>query len=147
MGRGLIDKILRFMGVQAEPEEAPAEESPPEQKQETPRWPKKRTPAPVVSFPGQKSQMRVVVLEPLSYDEAQVIADHLKARRPVVLRVFDLDRDLAKRIVDFASGTIYALDGSIHRLGEGIYFFAPPNVLIEADDDFNSDEFFKKLID
>ena len=74
-----------------------------------------------MNLPSQRQPIRVVVLEPLSYDEVQQIADHLKGRRPVILRVTDLDRDLAKRIVDFASGTIYALDGSVQQLGDGIY--------------------------
>ncbi|MGI6559031.1 MAG: cell division protein SepF [Limnochordia bacterium] len=130
---GFLDRVLGLMGVQVEHEEE-SEAAPTVPEEKPSRWQRKRTPAPVVNLPSQRQPIRVVVLEPLSYDEVQQIADHLKGRRPVILRVTDLDRDLAKRIVDFASGTIYALDGSVQQLGDGIYLFAPNNVVIDADE-------------
>lgn len=91
----------------------------------------------LVSLPNQKaspfSGLRVMVLEPRTFEEVQQIADHLKERRPVIVSLESVDRDLSKRIVDFVSGTTYALDGNVQRIGESIFLFTPSNVSIEGD--------------
>ena len=62
----------------------------------------------VVSLHSQKN-IRVVLIEPHTYDEAQEIADNLKSHRPVVVNLQRVHREQAMRIVDFLSGTVYAL--------------------------------------
>jgi cell division inhibitor SepF len=74
-----------------------------------------------------------VVLEPRSFEEARAGADHLKARRPLLVNLRGTDRDLARRIVDFACGVTYAVDGQMQRVGEEIFLFTPSTVTVVAD--------------
>jgi len=85
----------------------------------------------VVSIHSQKN-VRVVLSEPRSYDEAQEIADHLRSRRAVIVNLQRVRSDLALRIVDFLSGTVYALSGSISKLGPNIFLCTPDTVEIQG---------------
>ncbi|RIX59322.1 cell division protein SepF [Paenibacillus nanensis] len=85
----------------------------------------------VVSIHSQKN-VRVVLSEPRSYDEAQEIADHLRSRRAVIVNLQRVRNDLALRIVDFLSGTVYALNGSISKLGPNIFLCTPDSVEIQG---------------
>lgn len=85
----------------------------------------------IVSLHTQKS-IRLVLFEPRSYDDSQEIADNLKSHRPVVVNLQLVRRDQAIRIVDFLSGTVYALGGSIQKLGPHIFICAPANVDIQG---------------
>ena len=131
MGKGLWDKLLRWIGFEVEePEEEVRENRPlPEVSEEwvedLPQGGKRR--GTLVSLPGQK-QMKVVVVEPRSFEEVQSIADHLKSRRPIILNLETTDREHAQRVLNFLSGTIYALGGEMQRISNGIFFFAPSNV-------------------
>jgi cell division inhibitor SepF len=128
----LIDKVIGIMGFSSEePEEDIFEENEREKNaQEEVRSNRKN--AQVVSIHSQK-QMRVVVMEPGSFEEAQNIADQLKARRPVIVNLENAEKMLAKRIVDFISGTTYALNGNMQKVGNGIFLFVPTNVDISGE--------------
>ncbi|RJR14308.1 cell division protein SepF [Candidatus Parcubacteria bacterium] len=76
----------------------------------------------------KSSSSKVVLFEPTSYSEAQDIADHLKGRRAIIVNLQRIDHDQAKRIVDFLSGTVYALGGDIQRVGQNIFLCTPDNV-------------------
>jgi cell division inhibitor SepF len=93
--------------------------------------------APVVSIHTQK-QVRVIVTEPVSFEEAQGIAEHLKARKSVILNLERTDANLSQRIVDFISGTTYALGGNMQKVGNGIFLFVPNNVDISGELNFKS---------
>ncbi len=82
----------------------------------------------IVSLSSIQSQAKVILLEPHSYDEVQEIADYLKNRKAVVINVQRISRDQAKRIVDFLSGTVYAIGGDIQKLGSNIFLCTPDNV-------------------
>lgn len=82
----------------------------------------------VVSLTSIQNQAKVMLLEPHSYDEVQEIADHLKNRKSVVINLRRLPREQAKRIVDFISGTVYAIGGDIQKLGMNIFLCTPDNV-------------------
>lgn len=97
----------------------------------------KRKPASVVSIHTQK-QVRVIVVEPVSFEEAQGIAEHLKARKSVILNLERTDANLSQRIVDFISGTTYALGGNMQKVGNGIFLFVPNNVDISGELSFKS---------
>ena len=90
------------------------------------RAPAERGRGNVVSFPGS-DRVHILVLEPQSFEEVQVFADNLVARRPVVLNFERCEKEVARRIVDFMSGVAYALGGTSQPLGGGIFLFAPPN--------------------
>ena len=80
--------------------------------------------------PGEGSKM--ILLEPRAYSESQQIADHLKSRNTVVVNLKRVTSDQAKRIVDFLSGTIYAIGGDLQKIGGGIFLCTPNNVNIQG---------------
>jgi len=82
----------------------------------------------LVNLPTAQKQMKVMVVEPFSFDDAQHVADHLKNRKPVVVNFENCDKEVAKRMIDFISGTTYALAGSIQKIGNNIFLCAPNNV-------------------
>ncbi len=73
-------------------------------------------------------QMRVVVIQPRSFEEAQDIADHLKDRKPVIMNLEAVESAVSRKIVDFLSGATYALDGNMQKITNGIFLVAPNNV-------------------
>lgn len=78
-------------------------------------------------------QMEVVVIHPESYDEAQDICDHIRAKKPVVINLEKMDFDIAQRIMDFVSGAVYAFGGNLQRVTNNIFIIAPDNVDIAGD--------------
>lgn len=79
------------------------------------------------------AQMNVVLFNPKTFDESTHIVDTLKSRRPVVMNISELDKDLGRKIFDFCSGALYALDGHIQQVAKGIFILAPQNVDITGD--------------
>ena|SRR5690625_43887 len=71
---------------------------------------------------------KVVLCEPRTYNEAQEIADHVVNRRAVVINLERVDHMQAKRIVDFLSGTVYAVNGDIQKLGAQTFLCTPDNI-------------------
>lgn len=104
------------------------------------RKPKRQTNKKTVSFDGEQESPRIVSLqsaqksskvvlaEPRVYAEAQDISEHLKNKRAVVVNLQRIDRDQGVRIIDFLSGTVYALSGDIQRIGTDIFLCVPDNV-------------------
>ena len=92
---------------------------------------------------ADKTGNKMILLEPRAYSESQQIADHLKARNSVVVNLKRVTSDQAKRIIDFLSGCIYAIGGTIQSLGVGIYLCTPKNVNVQGkiteDNDKNKD--------
>ncbi|HJV17315.1 MAG TPA: cell division protein SepF [Bacillales bacterium] len=82
----------------------------------------------VVSLQSIQKQSKVILVEPRVYAEAQEIADHLKNRRAVVVNLQRIEHDQAKRIVDFLSGTVYAIGGDIQKIGSSIFLCTPDNI-------------------
>lgn len=79
------------------------------------------------------AQLKLVVMQPESFEDARDIANHLKSKKPVVMNLESVERDVARRIVDFLSGAVYALDGNIQKVSNGIFLIAPYNVGIMGD--------------
>lgn len=75
---------------------------------------------------------KMILLEPRAYSESQQITDYLKARNAVVVNLKRVTPDQAKRIVDFLSGTLYAIGGDLQKLGGGIFLCTPNNVNVEG---------------
>ena len=71
--------------------------------------------------------MKMIVYHPVSYEDAQNIIDNLKSRKPVIVNMEELDVSAAQRILDFISGAIYALNGTIAKISRGIFVVAPTN--------------------
>lgn len=75
---------------------------------------------------------KMILLEPRAYSESQQIVDYLRNRNVVVVNLKRVTGDQAKRIVDFLSGTIYAIGGEIQKIGGGIFLCTPNNVNIQG---------------
>lgn len=75
---------------------------------------------------------KMMLLEPRAYSESQQIADYLKNRSAVVVNLKRVTPDQAKRIVDFLSGTLYAIGGDLQKLGGGIFLCTPNNINVEG---------------
>ncbi len=123
---GVMDKLWSLMGVQNE-----------EVKEEIMEVPLDNTAgnkkgANLVSIHTNKS-MKVVVCEAESFDEVQVLADHLRNRKQVIINFDNTPPEISQRIIDFLSGTTYSLEGHSQQLGKNIFLFTPSNVEITKD--------------
>lgn len=77
--------------------------------------------------------MEVCVIKPVSIEDAKEITDTLRAGRAVVLNLEGLDVDIAQRIIDFASGSSYAIDGKLQKISHYIFILTPKTVDISGD--------------
>jgi cell division inhibitor SepF len=73
-------------------------------------------------------QVKIHTVEPRSFSEAQSIADKFKAGQPVIMNLTETDSDLSKRLLDFASGLTYALDGGLQKVSDRVFMLTPRNV-------------------
>ena len=71
------------------------------------------------------TQLKVVVLQPTTYNDATEITDHLREKKPVVVNLEKLDKENARKIVDFLSGAVYALTGKMQKVANGIILLVP----------------------
>ncbi|MCL5292059.1 MAG: cell division protein SepF [Actinobacteria bacterium] len=79
-------------------------------------------------------QAKVHIIEPASFNDAQEIGDKYKANIPVIINLQLSDADLSKRLIDFASGLTYALDGGIEKVAEKVFLLTPSNVEVSAEE-------------
>lgn len=86
----------------------------------------------IVSLQSVQKSSKLVLCEPRVYAEAQEIADHLKNRRSVVVNLQRSDANHARQIVDFLSGTVYAIGGEISKIGVEIFLCTPDNVEVSG---------------
>jgi cell division inhibitor SepF len=142
---GVFKKMMNYLGLQEEEEEYIEQGRQPVQTQfqarvddsveeefETPQFePRIKNKNNVVSIHSQKNS-RVILFEPRSFDDAQELADHLRSRRAVIVNMQRVRPEVSIRIVDFLSGTVYALNGSISKLGPSIYLCTPDSMEIQG---------------
>jgi cell division inhibitor SepF len=84
--------------------------------------------------PAQPSAaVRVHLVVPRSFNDAQTIADRFKDYTPVILNLQGVDSELSKRLIDFASGLTYALDGGMQRIADKVFLLTPANVEVSAE--------------
>lgn len=76
---------------------------------------------------------KMILVEPRAYSESQTIADHLKSRNSVVVNFKRVTKDQQRRILDFLSGTLYAIGGDLQKVGEGIYLCTPKNIDVQGE--------------
>ncbi|MGY4689748.1 cell division protein SepF [Salibacterium sp. K-3] len=87
----------------------------------------------VVSLQSVQQSSKVILMEPREYEEAQEIADHVKNRKSVIINLQRVDAQQARRIVDFLSGTVYAVGGEIQKIGSSNFLCTPDNVDVSGD--------------
>jgi cell division inhibitor SepF len=81
-----------------------------------------------------RSDVRVHLVIPKSFNDAQQVADKFKDSIPVVLNLQGVETELSKRLIDFASGLTYALDGGMQRIADKVFMLTPRNVQISAEE-------------
>ncbi len=79
-------------------------------------------------------QVRVHMVEPKSFNDAEQIGQKFKADIPVIINLQQAEPELAKRLIDFASGLTYGLDGGIQRVADKVFLLTPHNVEVSAED-------------
>ena len=147
----ILDKVAGKIGIgeseeekqlreELENEERTAQEEEDEAvEDEEPRFvrPRQEPPQNVVNFQAAASarseaqgnvKIRVIVIEPKNFDDAQQVANNLREKKPVVINFENTDAEDARRIIDFISGTTYALNGEIRKVGHNVFLCAPSNV-------------------
>src|ERR687898_2279552 len=83
---------------------------------------------------GRGGDIQVHLVIPKSFNDAQQIADQYKDGIPVILNLQSTDTDLSKRLIDFASGLTYALDGGMQRIADKVFLLTPRNVEVSAEE-------------
>ena len=83
---------------------------------------------------GRSEGVRVHLVIPKSFNDAQDVADKFKDSIPVILNLQGSDTDLSKRLIDFASGLTYALDGGMQRIADKVFLLTPRNVEVSAEE-------------
>jgi cell division inhibitor SepF len=95
------------------------------------------TPLRAVPNPAERPaapQVKIHTIEPRTYAEAQSIADKFKAGQPVIVNLLGTDAELCKKLLDFAAGLTYGLDGSIQKVSDKVYMLSPRNVDVSVGD-------------
>ena len=80
------------------------------------------------------SDVQVHLVIPRNFNDAQQVADQFKRAVPVILNLQTTDHELSKRLIDFASGLTYALDGGMQRIAEKVFLLTPRNVEVSAEE-------------
>jgi cell division inhibitor SepF len=83
---------------------------------------------------GPAAAVQVHLVVPRSFNDAQQVADRVKQGVPVILNLQGADAELSKRLIDFASGLTYALDGAMQRVADKVFLLTPPNVEVSAEE-------------
>ena len=139
---GLFDSIKNIMSIPDEDEfedeiEDVEEEKPTEKPKKAPAYetPQPKRSEPTVRAGGRgktvsfnQSQMQVVLVKPDRFDDVTSIADHLNAKKTVVLNLEVANRDVSRRIIDFLSGVAYANGGNIRKVANSTFIIVPTNV-------------------
>lgn len=86
----------------------------------------------IVSMP-QVQQVRMVITQPTSFEQSEEICNYLKERKSIIVNLEYVNKDVARRIVDFISGSVHALDGHIQKISNAIFLVAPVNYDIASD--------------
>ena len=122
MGK-IFDKVLGVMGIEVDEEEVIDHES----SWSEPDRVKRQKKGNLVSLPGQRP-VTVMLVKAASYDEVETIAQNIKERRSVIVNFDEVEKETAQRKIDFLSGTVFALDGTVQKVSQGTFLFATCNV-------------------
>ena len=86
------------------------------------------------------SSSQLILFEPRAFAETQDIANYLKLRKAAVVNLHRLQKEQSKRVVDFLSGVIYAIEGDIQRIGPRIFLCTPKNIGVSGTIDLDDEE-------
>ena len=80
----------------------------------------------------QVQSVKMVITQPTSFEQSEEICNYLKERKSVIVNLEYVNKDVARRIVDFISGSVHALDGHIQKVSNAIFLVAPVNYDISS---------------
>ena len=86
------------------------------------------------------SNTNIVLFEPRNFDEAEEIGMHIKSKRACCINLHRMPSEYRQRIIDFLSGVVYGVDGSIKKVGENVILCSPKNLLVGGDIHLNGSE-------
>ncbi len=128
-GSNLVNKFWNFLGVEQEDDEEEIENNSYdlEEDDEEEEWRLfGRKNSKVVNMP-QGNQVKMVISQPTTFDQSEEICQYLKERKSCIVNLEYVNKDVARRVVDFISGGVYALDGHIQKISNSIFLIAPAN--------------------
>lgn len=88
----------------------------------------------VLQSVGDEGDVQVHLVIPRNFNDAQQVADQFKRKVPVILNLQTTDHELSKRLIDFASGLTYAMDGGMQRIADKVFLLTPRNVEVSAEE-------------
>ena len=115
---------VRRLPSTADADEWESDEAPPSRRERSSRLRSVSAPAPA----------KVHLVVPRAFNDAKQIADRFKAQIPVIINLQSADTELSKRLIDFASGLTYALDGSMQRVADKVFLLTPRDVELSAEE-------------
>ncbi len=127
-GSNLMNKVFGFLGIESEDEEEDIEnedvvQEEEEEEEERKLFGRKNK---VVNMP-QANQIKMVISQPTTFEQSEEICQYLKERKSCIVNLEYVNKDVARRIVDFISGGVYALNGHIQKISNSIFLIAPAN--------------------
>jgi cell division inhibitor SepF len=142
---GVFKRTLVYLGLMEddefeevrefeEPVPAVYQERPPERPTRARRQREVTEVAPVLQPVLGTSQVKVHMIEPKSFNDAEQIGQKFKGDIPVIINLQQADGELSKRLIDFASGLTFALEGGIQRVADKVFLLTPHNVDVSAED-------------
>lgn len=130
-GSNLVNKFWNFFGVEQEEEEEEELENyeyepdidDEEEEEERKLFGRKNK---VVNMP-QGNQIKMIISQPTTFEQSEEICQYLKERKACIVNLEYVNKDVARRVVDFISGGVYALNGHIQKVSNSIFLIAPAN--------------------
>ncbi|MGB4503843.1 MAG: cell division protein SepF [Syntrophaceticus sp.] len=146
MARSLFDKVINFLGYSEQDDEFESLEDFEDRFDGSEDETRGRKRAPVLNL-HTSPEVKIIVMTPGSFNEAEKIANHLKSRKPVVVNLSEVSKEVAQRILDFMGGTVFALNGNMQKVSKNTFLFVPSNMTVYSDtpDALAHDKFIAKL--
>ncbi|MDI3478320.1 MAG: cell division inhibitor SepF [Thermoanaerobacterium sp.] len=124
MAAKVIERLMNFFGFDEQEDESIEEKV----ENEIPFNKKPK----IVNIHTQ-SQIKVIILKPENFEQAQTILDNIKNKKPMIIDLQNMERNDAQRLIDFLSGAIFALNGEIKKIANSIFLIVPDNFDIAGD--------------
>ncbi len=129
-GSNLMNKVWNFFGIEQEDEDEELENYDNEYEQEDEEEEEERKifgrKNKVVNMP-QTNQVKMIISQPTTFEQSEEICQYLKERKACIVNLEYVNKDVARRVVDFISGGVYALNGHIQKISNSIFLVAPAN--------------------
>lgn len=134
MAAAIVNKVLDFLGVETGEQEDYEDETMEYVNEEENEEPEKKGffKSRVVSMP-QVQQVRMVITQPTTFEQSEEICGYLKEKKSVIINLEYVNKDVARRIIDFVAGAVNALDGHMQKISNAIFLVAPVNYDIASD--------------